>query len=108
MTQVNKYYCRTRQEVVGALGAALDMIETPVEINHKSGFQLILDLSKVPKAVSYPEWERSIDRHGRMRSRKHYPTAEEKRAALPAAVRYRQAIARRQRLVEDSPQAIWR
>jgi len=104
----NKYYCTTRQEVVGALSAALDMIEIPVEINHKSGFRLTLDLSKVPAAFPHPVTVETTDRLGRVRVVKYHPTATEKYNALPAEVRYRQAVARWRKLVEKSPQAIWR
>ena len=105
---MNKYYCQTREEVAGALSAALAMIEEPVEINHKSGFRLTLDLSKVPASVAWPEREWYTDKRGNRRVRKYYPTAAEKHAALPAEVRYRQAIARWQKLVAASPQNIWR
>ena len=103
---MTKYYCQTRQEVVGALSAALDMIEEPVEINHKSGFRLTLDLGKVPAAKAWPEFTQFYTKRGTRE--RHRPTAEEKHAALPAEVRYRQAIARWQKLVAASPQNIWR
>jgi len=90
---MDKYYCTTREEVVGALSAALDRIDTPVEINHtRSGFRLTLDLSKVPPPKALPKFR---------------PTAEDKHNALPAEMRYRQAIVRLQKLVAKSPRKIW-
>lgn len=97
---MNKYYCQNRQEVVGALGAALGQIEVPVEINHKSGFKLTLDLSKVPPPKAWPEYYPYS-------RRKYKPTAEDKYNTLPAEVRYRQAIARWQKLVKGSPANLW-
>ena len=99
---------RAAAEVVGALSAALDWIDTPVEINHtRSRFRLTLDLSKVPEAFSHPGEVEYTDRYGRKRMRKYHPTAAEKHAALPAEMRYRQAIVRLQKLVEKSPRKIW-
>lgn len=101
MPRIDKYYCSTRQEIVGALSAALDMIEVPVEINHtRSGFRLTLDLSKVPPPVTWPEFFPYS-------RRKYKPTAEDKYNALPAEVRYRQAIVKWQKLVVRSPRNIW-
>ena len=98
---MDKYYCTTHEEVVGALSAALDRIDTPVEINHtRSGFRLTLDLSKVPSPKAWPEFYP-------FSKRKYKPTAEDKHNALPAEMRYRQAIVRLQKLVEKSPRKIW-